>query len=407
MKVLLISASAPPMNSPESIQVGRYLKHLAMKHEITLVTSKISGGWEPADEGVSEYLQSVFKVIRLQTLYSSVASILRRVWPDLLFPDDSAAFAWQVKRVLRQIDSKPQIIFSRAAPFSSSLLALKISNHLNIPWIMHLSDPWVDSPFLRVSQLRKRRLRRLEQECVTRAHTVTLTSHKTIDFYKKKYPQWAHKFKFLPNVFDEEELNTSPINFNTNLRFVFTGRLYGNRSINSWMDSIEMAMAQNPGIESQCEFILAGFFTEENVKRIVQTNCTNVYYLGPISLKDAVSIQRTATVLIVIDAMDEVDERYNLFFPSKLLDYLAAGRKIIAITGRNSTTHDVINGKYGWCFNQDNIIELPSFINLVVKKYAEHDKSFFDSVGDFSEFAAKSNSERLQQIFTEALGYAN
>jgi len=407
MKVLLISASAPPMNSPESIQVGRYLKCLAMNHEVTLVTSKVSGGWEPADEKVHGYLKSVIKIIRLKGLYPRVASIVKKVWPSLLFPDDSAAFAWQVNKVLRHIDSKPQIIFSRAAPFSSSLLALKISNHFDIPWVMHLSDPWADSPFLIVSEPRKKGLQSLEQECIKRAHTITLTSHKTIDFYKAKYPQWTYKFKFLPNVFDEEDLNTSAVDFNNKLRFVFTGRLYGNRSIDKWIESVERAVAQNPEIESKCEFILAGFFVEENVQRIRESKLSNITYLGPVSLNEATYLQRSATMLIAIDAMDERDERYNLFFPSKLLDYLAASRKIIAITGKKSTTHEVIDGKYGWCFNQDNIGGLPSFINLVVKKYEVQDKSFFDCAGDFTEFAAEPNSERLQQILTEALGHAS
>jgi glycosyltransferase involved in cell wall biosynthesis len=407
MKVLLISASAPPMNSPESIQVGRYLNHLAINHEVTLVTSKISGGWEPSDERVNEYLKNVFQIIRLKTLHARAVSLIKKIWPRIIFPDDSAAFAWQTKRVLKSITNKPQIIVSRAAPFSSSALALKLSKHFNIPWVMHLSDPWVDSPFLIVPKARYKRLQNLESECVKHAHTITLTSQQTIDFYKRKYPQWSYKFKFLPNVFDEDDLNTSPIDFNNTIRFVFTGRLYGNRSVNRWIDAIEIATAQNPEIEIKCEFILAGFFVDANIKRIRKSKLSNIKYIGPVSLKEASHVQRSATVLIAIDAMEEDDERYNLFFPSKLLDYFAAGRKIIAITGMHSTTHQVIDGKYGWCFNQNSINQLPSFIIQVVKKYENKDKSFFEVSSDFTEFAAKQNAERLNQMVIEALGHAH
>jgi glycosyltransferase involved in cell wall biosynthesis len=407
MNILLISASAPPMNSPESIQVGRYLKYLAADNEVTLVTSMISGGWEPADEMVKGYLNQLSKIIRLRSFPARGISVLKKFFPSLFFPDDSAAFTWQTNRVLKRISNKQDIIYSRAAPFSSSLLAYKVSIELNIPWIMHLSDPWADSPFLKVSPSTQTRLQALEQKCIEHARFVTLTSNQTVSFYKKKYPQWGHKFKFLPNVFDEADLNNMPLDFTKKIQFVFTGRLYGNRSVNKWIDSIEKAAERNPLLESSSEFLFAGFFHEESITRLKKSPLSNVHYLGPLTLREASSLQHQGTVLIAIDALEENDERYNLFFPSKLLDYLAARRKIIAITSQRSTTHEVIDGKHGWCFNQSNLAQLPDFINQVIENHRIQDKLFFESKDTFLEFAAKPNAEKLQFLLKEALHDAN
>lgn len=402
MKILLVSTTAPPMNSPESIQTGRYIKHLSRKHEVTLLTSAVSNGWEPSDDKVNAYLSHVHKIIRLSALNSKIARVLKKILPRIFFPDDSAPFVWQKKRAIGKLE-KPELIFSRAAPFSSSVLAYELAQHFNVPWIMHLSDPWADSPFSTASNNWKARLTKLEEKCIARAQYVTLTSQQTIEFYKRKYPNWASKFKFLPNVFDEQELNPETVDFSGKVRFVFTGRLYGNRSVNDWMNAIEEAIKLNPSLEETTEFIFAGFFIDESVNRIRQSKSATIMYKGPLSLEDAVALQRSATILVAIDVLEETDPRYNLFFPSKLLDYFAARRKIIALTGANSTTHEVVHEKYGWAFNGETIRQLPAFISEIAARFRNKDKGFFVSTESFEQFASSHNAEKLEALLKEAL----
>ena len=142
MHVLLVSISAPPKNSPESLQTGRYLKYLSRNHLVTLLTTDPTGGWEPADQSLLKYLKNVYQIVSLCSLPSRVISFLRKVKPGLLLPDESMYFFWQFRRSIKKIKEKPSIIFSRSAPYSSAIMAKKLAKHWNVPWVMHLSDLW-------------------------------------------------------------------------------------------------------------------------------------------------------------------------------------------------------------------------------------------------------------------------
>jgi glycosyltransferase involved in cell wall biosynthesis len=404
MKILLISVSAPPKNSPESLQTGRYIKYIAPQNEVTLLTTEVSGGWEPADDSLLQYIQAVKKVFAVKTIHPRVVSLLKKIRTAFLFPDDAAPFLWKYGQAVKMITEKPNVIFSRSAPFSSALMGLKFAEHFNVPWVVHFSDPWADSPYMSYTGMVRRRHEKMERTCVEKASIVTLTSEKSIDFYKLKYPQFQQKFRFLPNVFDADDINTTPLDFGNKLRFVFTGRLYGNRSIHSLIDAIEAAVQLRPELEDKFELVLAGFFVDENTERIRRSFLKNINYVGPLSMKEAMKLQHSATALISIDAL-ESDPRFDMFFPSKLLDYLASRRLIVAITGKSSTTFDVIEGKFGRCFSPENLKELPAYLISIVEHYLNRDERFFEISSAFMEYSARHNAGRLEEMLKEAVGY--
>lgn len=405
MNILLISISAPPKNSPESVQVGRYLQQVAKHHCVTLLTTRTTGGWEPLDESLKKYTREVFQIITLGTIPHRLISVIKKIAPSWLVPDAAAFFPLKFKSALAQIKVKPDVIFSRSAPFSSAMMAFKFSVHWNVPWIMHLSDPWADNPFLSFSKNNKKRNEQMERECIHRANLVTLTSPKTVLFYKKKYPEMADKFRFLPNVFDEEYVNQKPINFQEKMKFVFTGRLYGNRIIHPLLDVAEKIIERDLALEDKFEFIFAGFFGEESVSRIKSSTLRNIKYLGPLTMHEALQIQQDATVLIVIDAVSD-GEMFDLFFPSKLLDYFAAKRPILAFTGNKSTTYDLVEGKYGKCFHQGNMNEMPMYLISLIQSYYDKDHDSFKITSDFAEYSPSKNALRLQEMFNEVIHHA-
>lgn len=405
MKTLLISVSAPPKNSPESLQTGRYIKYLAAENDITLLTTEVTGGWEPADDSLMQYIQDVKKVVAIRTLHPRIISLLKKIVPSVVFPDDAASFAWSFRQALKNITEKPEVIFSRSAPFSSAVMGLQFAKHFNVPWIVHFSDPWADSPYLSLTGKKKDRHNEMERACIEKAHVVTLTSQKSIEFYQSKYPGMADKFIFLPNVFDEADINRTPLDFDNKLRIVFTGRLYGNRSVHSLMDALEKMVKARPDLENKFEVIFAGFFVEENTARIERSFLKNINYVGPLSMKEAMKLQHSATVLVSIDALED-DPKFDMFFPSKLLDYIAARRHIIAITGKSSTTFDVIEGKFGKCFSPGNLRDLPDHLINVVQHYLDRDEKFFNVSSAYNEYSARYNAGRLHEIFKEVRAYA-
>lgn len=402
MNILVVSSSAPPKNSPESLQTGKYLKYISAHHDITLLTTQIIRGWEPEDKSMLAYIDKIKERIELHSLSPRIIYLIRKIYPLAMIPDDNAFFFWNHRQAIRKLKTKPNLIFSRSAPFSSSMMGMKLAKHFSIPWIMHLSDVWSESPFYNWSPLVRKRQSEMERNCLQQASLVTLTSQKTISFYGEKYPEFKSKFKFLPNVFDASDVNTAPPDAFGKLRFVFTGRLYGSRSIHPVIDAFEKAYLLSPDIKDKCEVILAGFFDQENIDYVNNTTVPFVKYIGPLGMNEALRLQQNAHVLVLIDSLHE-DPKYQMFFPSKLLDYLAAKRFILAVTGNESTTYEVVEGKCGKCFETSSIQELPLFMITLIDRFFKKDISFFETNQNIEEYSAEYNAERLMNMFEQLI----
>ncbi len=393
MKVLVIALSAPPKNSPESVQTGRYLQHLSKTMQVTLLTTKIYGGWEPADQSLERYLQSVFKVVSIGLPHPKLISLARRIWPSLVFPDEGFFFLLQRWWIERKIGNKPDLIISRSAPFSSAIMARWMSSRWSIPWIMHLSDPWAGNPYEKSNGSTQRRTAIAERDCVHVATAVTVTSKKTVAYYQSRYPALREKFHFLPNVFDNQSQTANPLDFDKNMKFVFTGRLYGDRNLFLVIDAIEEACRRFPACTT-AEFLFAGFFDDRNAQRIQNTPAKNIKWLGPLSLEQANRLQHDAAVLISIDGLVD-DPMFDLYFPSKLLDYFLVQRPSIAITNTTSTTHHEVEGKFGRCFNTSNQQELPVYIAHLVDQYSAKNDLAFKVSSEFESYSSRVQSEIL------------
>jgi len=402
MKLLVISISSPPKNSPESVQTGRYLYYLSKNHEVTLLTTQVIGGWEPEDKSLEKYLQNIRSHVSLKMLHPKVLAVIKRVLPFVVVPDDNFIFPKLYRFAEKKVPQRPEIIFSRSAPFSSALMALRFSKNWNLPWIMHLSDPWVDNPFQPLSKYHKKRNGLLERVCIEQAKLVTLTSVKTVKHYQYKYPDHAHKFRLLPNVFDDAFINTTPIEFIGKIKFVLTGRLYGSRNIFQLMDAIEHAIRMKPMFEDQSEFIFAGFFDQKSIDRIKQSKVKNVKYLGHLSMQEAIQLQQSSSVLVAIDALDQ-DKIFDMFFPSKLLDYFSAKRYILAITSKNSTTHELVDQKFGACFHAKNIHKLPDHLLFLTEQFFAKNRNLFEINENFMAYSASHNAATLEALLREVV----
>ena len=399
--LLIVSISAPPKNAPESLQAGKYFKYLTAEYfNTTLITSKVIGGWRPYDEKLNRYLVGISRVIEVPVWTNRyVLKILKFFQPSLLeMPDSDAPFHWHYRYVRKRLLNKPDVIYSRSTPMSSSVLALKLKSRYRVPWVMHLSDPWVDNPYLHLGKKGRSYNEKMEALCFREADKITVTSQKTLELYKNKYPSCSKKLHVFPNVYDPDiEVVGTDISALKKLTFVHTGRLYKSRSAKSMLRAIEMFVSKYPRGEDQIDILFAGFADSTNIDLFEQCSLRCVKYLGALTYDESIALQQNAHVLVNIDS-NEKDDRFKLFFPSKLLDYFLAQKTILCITDNNSTTHDVVNGKHGHCFTHDDILGIADYIEVCHKKFISGDKLYFVNPDVPSEFSARDNAQKLSSL---------
>ena len=396
--LLLVSIAFPPKNDPECLQTGKYFKYLVKSgiFEINVLTSANPTLNMPADQELKTVATGMNQLIEVELFENRYINyFLRKIHPFWLEqPDAKRSFPSQWKNTVSKIKRSPDVIYSRSNPISSAIMALKLKQHYQVPWIMHLSDPWVDNPLHQFSKKGKIYHSKLEKECFNVADIITLTSEKAIEFYKRKYPEYSGKLLFTPNVFDDEDTG-APHKFQNTIKFVYTGGLVGSRTPKTILNALSRINDENPDLLNNVEFIFAGQLDRLNKPLFSECKLTCVKHIGLISYKKALEIQKTADILMVIDSpISNTDEA--IFFPSKILDYMVARRKIMAITGKDSSSYEVIEKeRIGVCFDHEDTTGVIQYIKEAITAFNEKSPAFFLVNGDFHQYAASFNVQKL------------
>ena len=402
IKLLLVSIASPPKGSTESLQVSKYLKYL-INHQlrIYLVTSKLPRsryGWTTIENKYKDILNQIAQNIQVPVFHHRfIEAILRRVSFRLfLRPDNEFLFTFARKRVLKQLEQAPDVIYSRSTPFSSAILALKLKKHYRVPWIMHMSDPWSLSPLSGFKGAVLRYHQNLEQKCFKSADKITFTSKEQVAMYEDRYPEFRSKFMWFPNVFDDEEvvLNSTPT---STMSFLHSGNFYGpGRSPAPMLDAIKEIEQERADILEKVAFLFTGH-QEPSIKQLLdEYQSVGVKHLGALPLEEVYELQRKSNVLVIFDWQLPKDQA--VFFLSKTLDYIAAGKPIIAITTPGSSIYKIIQGTYGHCFAHDDIAGIKQHILNLVERYKNGDKVLIEPYKPDKTFSASYQANKLFEL---------
>lgn len=367
INVLLIAPSAPPKNSPEAMQVGRYIDAADPSIHITLVTTPISIGWQRADHSLP---------LQRKNLRVITASLPNHRWTQRIVsnhrfsswqvPDADFWLQWLDRKVLKQLSIKPDIIYSRSTPFSSALLAQRLKRTLGIPWMMHLSDPWTANPYRRLAGRHKEHDEIQEASCFESADLISLTTEGQAAHYRDKFPMKSRQIVVVPNMMpmSAPKLIHKPQKGPTDsVNITYTGALYGERQPTPLLEALHELNTSNPSICSQIEVHFYGNMASSTAIDI--DSAPGCKQHGPVTFAEAGIAQENADVLLTIEP-DGDDPMLKHFLPSKNLDYMAQGRPILAITPASSETHRLCSKGYGWAVSPNDALALKNRLITLV-----------------------------------------
>ncbi len=404
MNLLFVSIAFPPKSDPECLQAAKYYKYLKEERllKVEVVTSKVPTLFMPVDESLRSFDFGFSNKVEVPVYETKITNFfLRKVVPEGIdWPDSKFTFHLQSEKIIKLLKFKPDIIYSRSYPLSSTILAFKLHKYFQVPWILHLSDPWSISPIHNYTLKQSRYHSTLEHECFNAAYKICLTSEKLIENYKKKYKQFEDKFEYFPNVYDKEDISDNIFSWGNKLRIIYTGGLAGARGPDAFFKALLHLETQVINLEEKLEIIFAGPTDRENKKKIdaFQSRVGYFKHVGVLSYTQCLELQKEAHILLVID--NPIKHPHDaVFFPSKILDYLLAKRKIIAITTPGGTTNLVLNSLRGDVYSFENCEGLVNGLLLALKAYERKDLKYFLVEEISPVFEASFNVERLKKLF--------
>lgn len=344
-EILAFTYAFPPMAFPRSIQVSRLIANLNASVVVICGEDLHERRDETIMPYIEEHLGNIIRVPFYQPrLLRSIKDRANRYhlsWLNL--PD--AQRPWVVsagKRFLEWQEGfgfRPDLVLTFGMPMSDHLFGLEYKRRTGIPWIAHFSDPWVDNPFRRDNPLTAWLNRRMERQVIGEADAVIFTSPETIDLVMRKYPaNWRDKAFYVPHCYDRTlfDADLKPPAGRYVVRFI--GNFYGHRSPRPLFKALECIARENPllleGVSFEFVGSIGGFQSLLDDYPMVR-QITG--FVGAVSYTESLRLMQTAHCLLVIDAPADT----SVFFPSKLVEYIGAGRFIVAISPRGATARIV------------------------------------------------------------------
>jgi glycosyltransferase involved in cell wall biosynthesis len=326
---------------------------------------------------------------------------LWRVVPPLkLLPDEKWVWIGAAARAAQRLAAERRfdVLVSFAQPFSDHLVGLRVRRATGLPWVAHFSDPWTDSPYLRGARWQQRLWKRLEADVVRGADALVFVNAQTAERVMQKYPdEWRRKAHVIPHGFDRSDPVAAPAARDERLTIVHAGRFYdGARTPESLLRALAALAARRP-LARELRIVFVG--TPVPLHRRLATALgldPVVEFTGRLPFAESARWAAAADVLLLIDA--PADE--NLFLPSKLIDYLPAGKPILALTPFSGASADVIRALGYPITPPDDERAIAEAIDAMLSSYRE---GLLSATPQHEEVARQYDIRRTTAAFAEIL----
>ena len=263
-----------------------------------------------------------------------------------VFEPRKREWTFAARRVISGIDlSRFDVVLTCSQPHANHLLGFQIQRRTGLPWVAYFSDPWTGNPYARETspQIVKHH-RQLEERVLTAADLVLFTSpemerqalHKFEGILRNKTGVLPHGY--VPDWYGLVEPTPPPPG---PLRILHTGHFYGPRSPAPLLRALSR-LADRHDLKRRALFSFYGSFPPQEqawVREAGLERCIRIH--EPIPYLESLSLMKGSDALLLVDAPLR-DARESVFLPSKLVDYLGAGKPLLAITPSEGASARVV-----------------------------------------------------------------
>lgn len=412
-ELLAVSFAYPPSALPRAVQVSRLLKNIRGRTTLVCADHDEKGvrkDWTLVDDSEA-FLANCIRVPFAHRARNGLINHLAyrfnlpainkipdhfRSWkPSVLSAVDSFAHAQNYE---------PDVLATFGFPMSDHLIGLELKRRLRVPWIAHFSDPWVDNPFTRRDPLTRRLNLSLESKVFAAADRFVFTSDETLDLVMSKYQSdLRRKARVVAHSYDPEQFPAITSGEDRPIVIRYLGDLYTPRSPEPLIKAVAQILQESPSLASEVRFEIVGSTYSLDLNAMgLNALPEGVITLHPsVKYLDSLALMVNADGLLVIDAPAEI----SVFLPSKLIDYVGAGRPILGITPRG-TAAELIQRLGGWVADPSDVpgvaATLRTFITFLRER--QHTTEPWGDPELRRGFVATEVSEKFEDILQELIG---
>lgn len=397
IRFLVVSAAAPPDSDAESLQVGKILKALSRQPDlqISLATAVPFGARASKLAKAKAFALCDFSnVVCVPSILERwQRAVIRLLSPSLAgTPDWWFLFAWRWRYVVNSLVNKPDIVYARSFPLSSLIAARNIADFYSVPLFLHLSDPWCECPLHTWRESRWHQSQ--ERKCMSVARRISYASQITLERYKSRYPEFAHKMCYDPNMYEPSAVNNDAWSPCQRFRVLHTGNLLVPGRYQYLLELLQSVPKNHPAM-GDIDFIHAGHITPLMMRGLEALGISIKIYPW-IDISRSVNLQRSADLLISIDNRNFSRPSDDQYLSSKLVDYMAARRPALVVTSLGSANWEFVRQEgTGVAVDKVNIMSAVAALIDYWQAWRQRQRELFELPPPSPAYAADQVGKRL------------
>jgi hypothetical protein len=366
-KILIVSRSFYPENSPRSFRTTELVKEFARQgHDVTLYTIKRDDIHPDFERGYGVKIKNLgplkFSEINPNQDFG-ISRALKRVirrGSNLFFEYPDIELMFKVKSVLKN-ENEYDLMITIAVPHPihwGAALARNANHRIAETWIADCGDPYMGQTLDSFNKMFY--FGWFEKLFCKKADWISVPIEDATEGY---YPEFRDKIRVIPQGFNfnEVEIDQKTYKRHEVPTFAYAGGLIpGGRDPGEFLNYLT-------GLDREYKFIL---YTKN---RSMVTPWLD-RAAGRIEIRDYIPREELLKVLSRMDFLVNFENSSSLMSPSKLIDYYLTGRPVLDVANQNIDREKIdqfLNGEYqnGHQFNGIDRFRIESvtrqFLNLI------------------------------------------
>lgn len=305
-----------------------------------------------------------------------------------------------VKYLANYLHENPvDAIVSTGPPHSMHLIALKIHQRLNIPWLADFRDPWTGIDFyhqLKLTSLADSLHHKLEKKVLASATAVTVVSQDMMDEFKGIVKR---DYNLVTNGYDEQDISPLPQN-QLDIKFSIShiGSINASRNpVGLWKVLSEMTK-ESPEFGKALQVKLVGKVDIGVLKSIEENGLTQ--YLSRIEYMPHQEVMREIQKSQILLLLINNTPNAKGILTGKIFEYLGSGRPILSIGPEDGEAAVMLNnseaGKTAGYGNENSMRQI---LTEYFIKFS--DKRLESNTGNRLKYSRKMLTEKIAEILNE------
>jgi glycosyltransferase involved in cell wall biosynthesis len=344
MHIIIVHQNPSITGGPEAICTRKLINALADENFKISIVSRNDVKCDFSNENIQCFSVGKGRLASQESLFEKFSRNLQ------FYPESGWFWALAAAKKIDELcrADKIDLLHTRAMPFISHISGWKSECVGRIPWLAHFSDPWPDTDSFgeKKSNLRMRWHRKILPKC----SAVSYPCQRVAEYCKKN--QWGKlddqhfpREIILPHIAGEISGNPASAQQGKS-QFIFlhcgsfTERRRPDEFIAAWAEFVKA----QPENRRHLIFRHVGPFDSRLEKFANEYGVSDtIEQLGPCDYPRSLQFMAEASVLVLIDSPLI---KTSLFFPSKLSDYVAANKPILAFSPKDGTVADLLGEDY-------------------------------------------------------------